>query len=140
VVSQGLIHVAVGLTVAVACGLAFGLAVGLAAGFTVGLTFGLTVGLECGLMLGLLLVSDSPWPRYVVACLLLARRGELPHRPAMFLDWAYDAGLIRLSGIALQFRHREFQDWLTARNQEAEHPVTPTSPATPSTASAPPRR
>jgi hypothetical protein len=27
----------------------------------------------------------------------------------MFLDWPYEAGLVRLSGIAVQFRHREFQ-------------------------------
>jgi hypothetical protein len=72
-------------------------------------------GLMAGLVVGLCIVATSPWPRYLVACLLLARRHELPHRPAVFLDWAYEAGLMRLSGIAVQFRHREFQDWLTRR-------------------------
>ncbi len=36
----------------------------------------------------------------------------VPARPAVFLDWAYSAGLMRLSGIGIQFRHREFQTWL----------------------------
>lgn len=30
-----------------------------------------------------------------------------------FLEWAYDAGLLRVSGPAYQFRHRELQLWLS---------------------------
>jgi hypothetical protein len=55
----------------------------------------------------------SPWPRYAVAVRELARAGLLPRRPARFLDWAYTAGLVRMSGIAVQFRHRDLQDHLT---------------------------
>ncbi len=68
--------------------------------------------LMLGLPVGVLFVAKSPWPRYLVATMILARRRDLPKRPAVFLDWAYGAGLMRLSGIAVQFRHREFQTWL----------------------------
>ncbi|MED7929137.1 NACHT domain-containing protein [Nonomuraea sp. LP-02] len=49
--------------------------------------------------------------------LLLATRGRLPWRLGRFLHRCYDAGLLRISGIAYQFRHRELQDHLAA------HPV-----------------
>ena len=75
----------------------FGLAGELSFGFTVGLTSGLAFGLAFGLALA----ADSPWPRYMFVTILLAHRGDLPKRPAVFLDWAYKAGLIRLSGIAV---------------------------------------
>ncbi len=42
----------------------------------------------------------------------------------MFLDWAYETGLMRLSGIAVQFRHREFQTWLTSHDQPADGQAT----------------
>lgn len=57
----------------------------------------------------------SRWPRYWIAVAIAARRGLLPPRPAAFLDWAYTAGLFRISGIAVQFRHHELQEWLAAR-------------------------
>lgn len=53
--------------------------------------------------------------RYVSAMVIVCGRGDLPWRPARFLDWAYDAGLLRLAGAGIQFRHREFQEWLVAR-------------------------
>lgn len=65
-----------------------------------------------GMLAGVAVVTLSPWPRYVAACVLLSWRGRMPLRPSAFLDWAYEAGLLRLSGIAVQFRHRDFQDWL----------------------------
>ncbi|MFB9435128.1 NACHT domain-containing protein [Streptomyces showdoensis] len=37
---------------------------------------------------------------------------RLPLRLARFLDWSVAAGLLRTSGAAYQFRHREFQEWL----------------------------
>ncbi len=61
----------------------------------------------------LLLLAGTPWLRYAIACCQASVRGRLPAAPARFLDWAYDAGLVRLSGVAVQFRHREFQFWLT---------------------------
>lgn len=131
-VSEGLGH----LTTMLAIGLALGFAGGFALGLSVGLPVGLTVVPTLGLVFGLWLVRRSPWPRYAVACRLLARRRELPPRPAVFLDWAYDAGLVRLSGIAVQFRHREFQDWLTTTDREPEPPAPPPSPPSPAGAGA----
>lgn len=52
--------------------------------------------------------------RYV-ALLLCARRGSavwLPWRLGRFLDWCCEAGLIRVAGMAYQFRHRELQEFL----------------------------
>jgi hypothetical protein len=40
------------------------------------------------LVVGVCIVATSPWRGYLVACLLLARRHQLPHRPGVFLDWA----------------------------------------------------
>jgi hypothetical protein len=77
---------------------------GVAAGPVQGLVFGLAIGLAAA--------HSSPWPRYAVACFVLARREELPMRLSAFLDWAGDAGLVRLAGTAVQFRHRDFQTWL----------------------------
>jgi hypothetical protein len=72
------------------------------------------IGIDLGLLGLIIMVATalSPWPSYFVATLMLQRRGALPPRPAQFLDWAYAAGLMRLSGIGIQFRHREFQTWL----------------------------
>lgn len=65
--------------------------------------------------------GDSPWPRYLLAVRVLARTGALPSRPARFLDWAYEAGLVRLAGTAVQFRHRDLQARLAApRSRDAE--------------------
>ena len=84
------------------------------------LVFGLGSALWIGLPVGFVFVANSPWPRYLVATRILARRGDLPRRPAVFLDWAYESGLMRLSGVATQFRHREFQTWLATRDQSAD--------------------
>ncbi|MFJ6927406.1 NACHT domain-containing protein [Streptomyces nigra] len=92
-------------------GLAVGLAVGLATGLTTGLTFGLMVGLAVELAFGLYWLSGAG-RRYLV--FLLCIRGRLPWRLGTFLNWSYEAGLLRISGVAYQFRHRELQDWLTA--------------------------
>ncbi|KOY53468.1 hypothetical protein ADK59_35485 [Streptomyces sp. XY332] len=45
---------------------------------------------------------------------LLCHRGRLPRRLGRFLRWSHDVGLLRTSGGAYQFRHREFQQWLAA--------------------------
>ncbi len=58
-------------------------------------------------------VADSPWLPYLIGTHMMARQDLLPRRPAHFLDWAYDAGLMRMSGISVQFRHRELQMYLT---------------------------
>ncbi|GGO53658.1 NACHT domain-containing protein [Streptomyces lasiicapitis] len=102
---------AVGLASVLAVGLAIGLLSGLANGLTVGLAIG-SMGLIVGVPLGLYVFSGAG-RRYVV--LLCCSRGRLPWRLGAFLHWAYEAGLLRISGMAYQFRHRELQDWLAAQ-------------------------
>ncbi|WP_367325810.1 hypothetical protein [Streptomyces sp. HUAS ZL42] len=75
-------------------------------GLAVGLVHGLTDALAGGLAFGL------PAARRYGVFLLCSRR-RLPLRLARFLDWAGTAGLLRCSGPAYQFRHRELQQWLT---------------------------
>jgi hypothetical protein len=97
-----------------ACGLVVGLATGLTYGITRGLALGLIAGPLIGLGFGLAAVLPfSPWPRYALSVRSLHATADLPTRPGRFLDWAYDAGLIRLSGIAVQFRHHDLQVRLT---------------------------
>ncbi|WP_370082510.1 NACHT domain-containing NTPase [Streptacidiphilus sp. MAP12-16] len=103
-------------------GIAVGLATGLTQGFLSlsGSAFTLAGTLwnaaALGLSLGVVLCFPSgiiwagAWRRYVAT--LLCTRGRLPWRLGRFLDWAYGAGLVRVSGTAYQFRHRELQDYL----------------------------
>ncbi|MER6442179.1 NACHT domain-containing protein [Streptomyces sp. NPDC001185] len=99
--------------------LAFGLSIvfviGLAGGLGLGLpgvlSFGFGVGLAGGLAFGLYWLAGAG-RRYLV--FLCCVRGRLPWRLGTFLNWAYEVGLLRISGVAYQFRHRELQDWLTA--------------------------
>ena len=76
------------------------------------LTFALMVGLAVGLatMVGLWL--SSSWGRYATASLLFAFTEIFPRRPVRFLEWARDSGLLRVTGIAYQFRHDTYQQWL----------------------------
>jgi hypothetical protein len=98
-----------GLAAGVAAGVAAGLLHGLL-GLVVGLVFGLVVGPILGLVVGPTQgASGASW-RYLV--FLLCARGRVPFRLARFLDWGCVAGLMRYSGSAYQFRHREFQMWL----------------------------
>jgi len=84
----------------------------LAAAFS-GVKAGVSVGLVCGLgMSGLL--SGGAVRRYQVFASIAWCGGKLPLRLGAFLDWALDAGLLRLSGSVYQFRHRELQQWLAA--------------------------
>ncbi|MGH8933861.1 MAG: NACHT domain-containing protein [Egibacteraceae bacterium] len=52
--------------------------------------------------------------RELGAVLLAACQRRLPLGFGSFLDWGQRAGLLRVSGIAYQFRHRELQAWLTS--------------------------
>jgi hypothetical protein len=112
---------AIGLGLAIAGGLAIGLTGGIAAALAgplagrlaVGLAIGLAVGLAAGLAVGL-----AVWVRYVIGCWLARRQGTLPRRVGQFLDWAYQANLLRMSGIVTQFRHRELQAWLLSATQD----------------------
>ncbi|MEV0642113.1 NACHT domain-containing protein [Streptomyces sp. NPDC050619] len=101
------------LIVALNGGLTGGRAFGLTAGTTTALWIGVTSGLAIGASTGLCILAGAG-RRYLV--FLVCSRGRLPLRLGGFLNWAYEAGLLRISGVAYQFRHREFQDWL------ARHP------------------
>ncbi|MCX5357181.1 NACHT domain-containing protein [Streptomyces sp. NBC_00124] len=88
----------------------FGFTRGLTTGFTFSLEYWLPVGLPAGLLYGLA-YRMSAARRY--GAFLLCSRGRLPFRLGVFLDWAVRTGLLRYSGTAYQFRHRELQQWLT---------------------------
>ncbi|MFG3439386.1 NACHT domain-containing protein [Nonomuraea sp. NPDC047897] len=97
-------------------------------GFLVGVLFASLTGLSettavaAGAVFGMSFVASlGPLLARRYLGLLLSVRGRLPWRLGRFLNRCYDAGLLRVSGIAYQFRHRELQDYLAA------HP-TPASP------------
>ncbi|WP_237519902.1 hypothetical protein [Streptomyces sp. HUCO-GS316] len=102
---------AVGPSAGLMYGLAAGLATGLATSLVTGLTTGLTLGLSGGLVGGVYLFTGAG-RRYLIFLLCARARRMLPLRMDSFLNWAYAAGLLRLSGSAYQFRHRELQRWL----------------------------
>ena len=120
-----------GLVVAIMAGLAAGLVFGLAAGLGLGagllapestpglgVRLALVLGLGAGLVGGLTAgpgYGASAWTRYHISVATMAIRQQGPLRYSAFLDWAQQAGLLRVSGIAYQFRHRQLQDWLGSR-------------------------
>lgn len=93
---------------------AYGIAITLAFGFSIGPVGGAVLGFSSAVALGISFgLQGSPLPRYAVAVHRLHRAGDLPRRPGQFLDWAYQAGLVRMAGSATQFRHRDLQANLT---------------------------
>ncbi|WP_369275822.1 NACHT domain-containing NTPase [Streptomyces sp. R11] len=65
-------------------------------------------------LVGLTALPESArWYVWYVTFRLWAR-DRLPLRTGVFCDWACEAGLLRVSGHAYEFRHRELQDWLMA--------------------------
>jgi hypothetical protein len=99
------------LVYGLAYGAMVGVASGIAGGISIGPGYGLAVGLGIGVAYGLLL-GPVVAVRYAIAVAFAAARGRLPARLAPFLDWAVKAGLLRVAGIAYQFRHRDLQAWL----------------------------
>ena len=83
---------------------------GLASAVLTGAIFAVIAGAGYAIAGGLLWAAA--WRRYVA--FLTCTRGRLPWRLGRFLDWAYGAGLLRISGTAYQFRHRELQDHLAS--------------------------
>jgi hypothetical protein len=74
-------------------------------------------GAVTGVIIALLVVSTSAWPGYAVSGALRALTGSrraFPVRPAAFLEWARDAGLLRTTGATTQFRHQDIQDWFAS--------------------------
>jgi hypothetical protein len=111
-------HMAFGL----ASGVAFGVPTGLWCAQRLGLAPGLALGLATGLALGLgfgLMDGGSGWLQYAIGVRAAVRQNLLPRRPARFLDWCLRVGLMRMAGTAMQFRHRQLQDWLTSPSERA---------------------
>lgn len=91
-------------------GLGIGFATGVAAGLRPGLGTGLLAVFIAGMVLGL--VSG----RYLLALLLFKITADFPARPAAFLNWARNSGLLRVNATAYQFRHQSYQQWLLRPN------------------------
>jgi hypothetical protein len=129
-------RIAVAVTAAVLIGLPVGLLFGLASGGStaLGIALGTGAGLTSGLTAALAGAPNwdtdlafspaarltdaaaggaSAWVRYYLSVLFTRLRGHGPWRFAEFLDWAQRAGLLRVVGVAYQFRHRQLQDLLT---------------------------
>ncbi|MFF2135913.1 NACHT domain-containing protein [Streptomyces sp. NPDC058193] len=79
------------------------------------------VGLTAGAIIFILPVGGGAASLRYLAFLLHTRR-RLPWRLGHFLDTCYELGILRVSGMAWQFRHRELQNHLAAR-------PTPPSPS-----------
>ncbi|MET8007908.1 NACHT domain-containing protein [Nonomuraea glycinis] len=97
-------------------GLAFGLTGGVAAFLVFVMNTGVVESLVCALVGGVtfgLAFGAVAWARTMIGLVVAATRGLLPLRLWAFLDWACEARLLRVSGATYQFRHREFQDFLT---------------------------
>jgi hypothetical protein len=67
--------------------------------------------------------------RYAIASLLFGFTRVLPRRPGQFLEWARDAGLLRVTGIAYQFRHDTYGEWLAAGGGNRDGTVRSDTPA-----------
>jgi len=68
-------------------------------------------------IMGMPLVSMA-WSRYRLAVLILFLQRRLPWRIITFLQWNYNAGLMRVSGLSYQFRHLRLQNWLAQTNKD----------------------
>jgi NACHT domain len=71
----------------------------------------LIVGLFAGIALG-----ARSWLRYVISIVLEAWKGRIPWRFESFMDWAYGAGLLRLTGVSYQFRHDKLKTSLESND------------------------
>jgi hypothetical protein len=127
-------RIAVAVTVGILIGLPAGFVVGLlnggsiALGVALGAAAGLTAGATAALAgapnwdplsdSGTVVIEAaaggaSASTRYYVSVLVGSLRRRGPRRFAEFLDWGQRAGLLRVLGVAYQFRHRQLQDLLT---------------------------
>jgi hypothetical protein len=110
--ADGRYGLALGLGLVLVLGLGFEVASRRAAGAT--LLFAAALGLSFGLPAGVGTTGASAWTRYYISVVINAACKRSPLRFGAFLDWARQAGLLRVSGVTYQFRHRQLQDWLTS--------------------------
>jgi hypothetical protein len=111
-----------GVTYSVTAGLVFGLPVGLLAGLVLAPVLALALAFVVALPIAVAYANGHLWVRYALGVRSAARRGLLPCRPARFLDWCLERGLMRMAGNAVQFRHRQHQDWLAGTTSRATSP------------------
>lgn len=135
-------RIAVAVTVGILIGLPAGLIISLlnggsiALGVGLGAAAGLTAGATAALagapnwdplsdsgtvVLEVAAGGASAWTRYYVSVLAGSLRRRGPLRFAEFLDWGQRAGLLRVLGVAYQFRHRQLQDLLTTSSLVSTH-------------------
>ena len=76
--------------------------------------YGLTVAFIYAAMCFLGVVFSSSYMRYLAAAYCGGIFRKLPFRFARFLNWCHSAGILRVSGIGYQFRHKELLDYLAA--------------------------
>ncbi|AZQ35915.1 NACHT domain-containing protein [Streptomyces cyaneochromogenes] len=103
-----------GLSFSALFSLTFGTVVGYSGDYVVGVGAGVLGGLACGMVWW-----TGAGRRYFAFLLCAWTRRLLPWRLVRFLEWAYGAGLLRVSGSTYQFRHKELQTWLL------RHPTAP---------------
>ncbi|GGK63566.1 hypothetical protein [Nocardia camponoti] len=93
-------------------------------GLGYGLAFGASdrlIGLQIGLLSGFLtaLMFGPASGRFFASTLLFKITADFPSRPATFLNWARERGLLRVNATAYQFRHQTYQQWLLHRPDTA---------------------
>ncbi|GII59006.1 hypothetical protein Pth03_73950 [Planotetraspora thailandica] len=71
-------------------------------------------GIAVGIMTGLTMFLGIGMASVRYFSFLLCALPQFPLRMGRFLNWCYNAGLLRVSGTAYQFRHRELQNYLAA--------------------------
>ncbi|WFE21925.1 hypothetical protein O7621_00580 [Solwaraspora sp. WMMD937] len=91
----------------------FGLGMGIFMGAYIADLMGPIAGLHFGFAYFLAMTIGYASGRYFVATVLGSRVG-LPLRFSSYLKWATRAGILRVSGISYQFRHRELMKYLSA--------------------------
>ena len=124
-------------------GLILGLAPAVADGFPRGIDGGLTTRLDLNSRLGLpgsillaiavsviagIALGSRSWLRHAITAGLVAPSGRLPWRTQHFLEWAYLANLLRVSGISYQFRHDELRLSLTPARKATPDSRPPAGP------------
>ncbi len=82
----------------------------------------LQLGISCGVIIFIASVLyTSGAALYYLAFLICVQglwsRRPLPWRFGRFLSWGCGVGLVRVAGIAFQFRHRELRDYLLRQAQ-----------------------
>jgi hypothetical protein len=114
------INYSVGLWFVTCFSVAFVVFVALAASASAIWLLAVSVGLGAvgGTAIWLSFGGGSVWLRYAVGARSAIRQGLLPRRPARFLDWCVNAGLMRMSGNNIQFRHAQLQRWLMSDESE----------------------